>query len=63
MSMQACVALQPSLCRPRLPACLLLQGMLLPLGALNAHHNTANTFLFHPDYGYLLGAGSDPLHV
>lgn len=41
----------------------LAQGMLLPLGAFNAHHNAPNTFLFHPLFGYTLGAGSDPLHV
>lgn len=39
------------------------QGMLLPFGTLNAHHNAPNTFLFHPRYGYLLGGGSDPLQV
>lgn len=44
-------------CRP--PA----QGMLLPFGALNAHHNMPNTFLFHPQLGYTLGAGSDPLQA
>lgn len=39
------------------------QGMLLPMGALNAHHNSANRLLFHPKFGYTLSAGSDPLHV
>jgi len=37
--------------------------MLLPLGSLNAHHNMANNYLFHPVYGFTLGAGSDPLQA
>jgi hypothetical protein len=37
--------------------------MLLPFGALTAHHNRPNTALFNPDLGWTLGAGCDPLQV
>lgn len=36
--------------------------MLLPIGALNAHHNQPSGLLFYAEVGWILGAGSNPLH-
>lgn len=36
-------------------------GLVLPFGALDAHHNTPNHFLLDPDIGYTLDLHADPL--
>ncbi|CAG8737358.1 14830_t:CDS:2, partial [Racocetra persica] len=36
-------------------------GILLPYGALNAHHNVQNKFILDPTYGWLLPDNSEPL--
>ncbi|KAF0559057.1 hypothetical protein F8M41_007025 [Gigaspora margarita] len=36
-------------------------GILLPYGALNAHHNVQNRFILDPKYGWVMADSSDPL--